>query len=127
MIKVTIYDLLSANPVLHTLRGKSMVGPGAFAVARLIREVQKELETYDQSRMEIIEQYAEKDENGQMKVVEGNAQIKPNKLEECKLKIHECASQEVELNVSPLIPEWFNEINLTADEAMVLEPLMNLD
>lgn len=104
-----------------------MVGPGAFAVARLIREVQKELETYDQSRMEIIEQYAEKEENGQMKVIEGNARIESGKLEECKLKIHECASQEVELNVSPLIPEWFNEINLTADEAMALEPLMNLD
>lgn len=127
MIKVTIYDLLNANPVLHTLRGKSMVGPCAFAIARLIREVHKELETYDQSRMEIITEYAEKDENGNMKVIDGNVQIKPDKLDECKQKIHECAIQEVELNASLLIPEWFNEVSLTADEAMALEPLMNLD
>lgn len=127
MIKVTVYDLLNANSVLHTLRGKSMVGPCAFAIARLIREIGKELETYEQSRMEIIEKYAEKDENGHMKVVEGNAQIKPDKLDECKQKIHECAIQEVELNASLLIPEWFDEVSLTADEAMALEPLMNLD
>lgn len=127
MIKVTIYDLLNANSVLRTLRGKSMIGPGAFALARLIREIGKELETYEQSRMEIIEQYAEKDENGHMKIVDGNAQIESGKLEECKQKIHECASQEVELNASLLIPEWFNEVSLTADEAMALEPLMNLD
>lgn len=127
MIKVSIYDLLSANPVLNTLRTKGMVGPGAFALARLIREIGKELETYEQSRMEIIDQYAEKDEDGRMKVIGGNAQIEPDKLEECKQKIHECASQEVELNATALIPEWFGEINLTADEAMALEPFMNLD
>ena len=127
MIKATVYNLLEANPVLNTLRTKGMVGPGAFALARLIREISKELETNEQSRLEIIEQYAEKDENGHMKVVSGNAQIEPGKLEECRQKIHECASQEVELNATALIPEWFYEMSLTADEAMALEPFMNLD
>ena len=124
MIKVTIAELLNASHVLGTFKGRALASKKAFSIARMIREISRELETYEQVRVEIIKKYANKDENGEMIIENGNAQILDEFIEKCRNELEESCAQEVEINVAPLKEEWLEEIELTVDDAMLLEPFM---
>ena len=124
MINVTFLDMLNANGVLHKLQHETLPGKQALIVARLIREVQRELETYDVVRMEIIDKYALHDENGQMMIENGNASIPEENLMECRKELEENLSQEVNLNVTPIEEDWLDAIHLGVDEALGIEPFI---
>ena len=124
MINVTFLDMLNANGVLHKLQHETLPGKQALIVARLIREVQRELETYDVVRMEIIDKYALHDENGQMMIENGNASIPEENLMECRKELEENLSQEVNLNVTPIEEDWLDAIQLSVDEALGIEPFI---
>ena len=124
MINVTFLDMLNAHSVLHKLQHETLPGKQALVVARLIREVRRELETYDTVRMEIIDKYALHDENGQMMIENGNASIPEENLMECRKELEENLSQEVNLNVTPIEEDWLDAINLSIDEALGIEPFV---
>ena len=124
MISVTVYDLLNAKSVLNSLRTKTLPAKGALALARIIREVSKELETYDSVRYEIIDKYAEKDEHGKMLIENGNAKIKENCITDCQNELNESCLEKVELNITPIEEEWLEKINLVVEEAIMLEPFL---
>lgn len=124
MIKVTMDQILSVNKVLNKLMQNSYSGRVAFALARLTREVGKEAEVFSTTRIEVIRRYADKDENGELVVTEGNAHVPNEKLAECNKELSDILLTEVEVTIEPLDMEWFEKIELTVDEAMALEPFM---
>lgn len=124
MIEAKIYDLLNAKVVLDSLKNKSLPGKAALNIARLIREVSKELETYDAARLDIINKYAKKDENGNMIVENGNAQIEEEFIKECQNKLNESCLAIIELNTNPIEEQWLEDINLLVEEAIALEPFV---
>lgn len=124
MIKVTMDQILSVNKVLNKLMQTSYSGRVAFALARLTREVGKEAEVFSTTRIEVIRRYADKDENGELVIIDGNAHVSNDKLAECNKELSDMLLTEVEITIEPLDMEWFEKIELTVDEAMALEPFI---
>lgn len=71
----------------------------AYKLNKLILKVEEEIKFYQDTFSKIVDEYAEKDENGNYVFIDGNAAIKiiPGKEEECDKKIKEL--NELPLNI----------------------------
>lgn len=126
MIKVTVEQILKINPVLSKLVTKSYAGRIAFAIARLAREVTKEVEVFDNTRTDIVKKYADKDEYGEVKVNEnGNVHITDENLALCNKELNEVLISEIELNANKMPIDWFEDVELTVEEALALEAFID--
>lgn len=127
MIKVKMNDILNAENALEKISGYKVSGKYAFALARLVREIGKEIQTFETIRIDLVKKYANKDENDELIVTDGNVHLSPENIALYNAELMESLSQEVELNSNPLKYEWFEEIEITANEAAVLEPFMEIE
>jgi hypothetical protein len=76
--------------------------------------------------MEIIRKYADKDENNETKVnSDGTVHISDDNLILCNGELNEILSENIELTIEPLPINWFENIELTIEEALALEPFVN--
>lgn len=124
MISVKMSDVFNASDALTELGKCSLSGKSAFAVARLIREIDSEMKTFETIRMDIIRKYADKDENGELILEEGNIHLSEENVAVCNNELMDSLAQIVELNANPLKYEWLEKIELTVPQAMALEPFM---
>lgn len=122
MIQVTLNDILNNAEIFRELSTKSLPVKTAFKVARLIRELDKENITFDESRRQIIEKYAERDENGIIKQTpEGNIQLQPDKIEECNSELVELLNTTIEINVDKISIDALGDIKITPAQMINLE------
>lgn len=124
MISVKMSDVFNASDALTELGKCSLSGKSAFAVARLIREIDNEMKTFETIRMDIIRKYADKDENGELILEEGNIHLSEENVTACNNELMDSLTQIIELNANPLKYEWLEKIELTVPQAMALEPFM---
>lgn len=126
MIKVSVEQILKVNPVLGKLATRSYAGRIAFIMARLAREISKEVEVFDKTRMEIVRKYADKDENGEIKfTAEDTVHISDDNLVLCNKELNEVLNTKVELTIESIPIDWFEDTELTIEEALALEPFIN--
>jgi hypothetical protein len=122
MIQVTLNDILNNAEIFRELSTKSLPVKTAFKVARLIRELDKENTTFDESRRQIIEKYAERDENGIIKqTAEGNIQLQQDKIEECNNELVELLNTTIEINVDKISIDALGDIKITPAQMINLE------
>jgi len=122
MIQITLNDILNNAEIFRELSTKSLPVKTAFKVARLIRELDKENITFDESRRQIIEKYAERDENGIIKQTpEGNIQLQPDKIEECNNELVELLNTTIEINVDKISIDALEDIKITPAQMINLE------
>lgn len=122
MIQVTLNDILNNAEIFRELSAKTLPVKTAFNIARLIRELDKENTTFDESRRQIIEKYAERDENGRIKQTpEGNIQLQQDKIEECNNELIELLNTTIEINVDKISVDALGDIELTPVQMINLE------
>lgn len=122
MINVTLNDILNSSETFREISTKSVPVKTAFRIARLIRELDKENVTFDESRRKIIEKYAERDENGGMKQTdEGNVILQQDKINECNNEMLDLLNTEIEINVDKLHVDDLGDIELTPAQTLSLE------
>lgn len=125
MIKVTVKEVVIANQILNKLKQNYFNGKVAFVLARVIREIQKENEIFELTRMEIINRYADKDEEGNLLQTEnGSIHIAEDQLPKCNSELSDMLSTTIELNIEPIKEEWLANAELTLEEAIALEPFV---
>lgn len=125
MIKVTVKEVVIANQILNKLKQNYFSGKVAFVLARVIREIQKENEIFELTRMEIINRYADKDEEGNLLQTEnGGIHIAEDLLPKCNSELSDMLSTTIELNIEPIKEEWLASAELTVEEAIALEPFV---
>ena len=125
MIKVTVKEVVIANQILNKLKQNYFSGKVAFVLARVIREIQKENEIFELTRMEIINRYADKDEEGNLLQTEnGGIHIAEDLLPKCNNELSDMLSTTIELNIEPIKEEWLASAELTVEEAIALEPFV---
>ena len=122
MIKMTITEILNVVPVLQEMSNKSFPGATSFKIARLIKACEIELQTFEESRRKIIEEYGEKDEKGELKIFD-NQQIKVKEeyREKCAVSLNELLNTEIELNVSKIPVNSLEQIDITPNELIKME------
>ena len=121
MIKVTIEEILNATPALQILKEQNFDGMTAFKIARMLREVNKEIELFEQSRNELIEKFCIRDESG--KIIENNGEIKIDSkyINTFNNEIRKMLNNEIEINAVPLTLNILENLTITPEQAFNLE------
>lgn len=122
MISVNLNDIINASDTFSTIMQQSFKGSLAFKIARLARELNKEMETFNDARRKILEKYCELDENGQLIVSEdGNVKVKPNETANLNNEFNALVSTEVEINADKLPMSAIDEFDITPQQMLNLE------
>lgn len=111
MVKIKNDHLLQLNSAVAAMASLKLPPKTALKVKKLHRTVSAHTEDVDAVRKEIVERYAEKDENGKPKPgdkVDGNetVRIAPDKMEEFKAAMKELGEQEFEVPVTLTLEEF---------------------
>lgn len=128
MITMTLNDIFNAVPALREISSKEFPGSVTFKIARLIRELDKEIQLFDEERSKIANKYGEKDENGNLVIQEGgNIKILDNKIQDCNEELQALFNTQVEINANKLPVDIFDSIEMTPTQAMNLESIVDFE
>ena len=127
MISITVNEMINIYGTLNELMSKNFSGKNAFNIARLARELNKELETFDQARKQVVDKYTLRDSAGNPVADEqGNIKVIPDKVEECNQDFSTLLNSQLELNAPKLDESILTEIgDITPAQAMALEPIID--
>lgn len=128
MITMTLNDIFNAVPALREISTKEFPGSVTFKIARLIRELDKEIQLFEEERSKIANKYGEKDENGNLVIQEGgNIKILDNKIQDCNEELQALFNTQVEINANKLPIDIFDSIEMTPTQAMNLEAIVDFE
>ena len=126
MIKVTLKDIVESQDVMRTLSGKPLRGRAAFKVARLLKKLEVELTTFNDTRVKLIEAYAKKDEEGNFVTNEKNEyQFDEDNATKFVEEVNKLLLEELEIDANPILIDEIEEIDFTPAEMAVLEPFID--
>ena len=110
----------------EVLKSKSLPIKISYTLARASKKVKEDVDFFTGKFQEIINEYAEKDENGNFVYTEGNQFIKviDGKEDECQAKIAELESLETELDIEPISIDDLGDIEIDPDTLRKIMPLI---
>ena len=125
MISMTINDLMNVVPVLREMAEKPFKGAITFKLARLMREIDKEMTLFEESRQKLAEKYALRDDNGQIVLTEdGNIRLQEDKVQECNEEMISLLTTEVEINADKISASAFDEIEIAPNQEIAIDILI---
>ena len=125
-MKVTLKEIVESQEAMRALSNKSLRGRVAFKVARLLKKLEAELTTFNDTRTKLIESYAKKDEEGNFVTNDKNEyqfdQENANKFVE---EINKLLLEELDIDANPILVDEIEELDFTPAEMAALEPFMD--
>lgn len=120
-----MYEILDFSKVYNSIKDEKMSIKTAYKLNKLIKKIEEENNFYNIKFHEIIEQYAEKNDQGEYQYIDENSiKIKEGKEQECYKKVSELQNLEIETpNITFSIKE-LGDINLTIDTVNMLMPFI---
>lgn len=109
---IKMSTIIALKGVCENLKSQKTSIKTAYKISKILNTIEKEFSFYQTKFTEIVNEYAEKDENGQPILINDGQGIKidPSRLMEAQTKLIELEGLEVEI-----------ESNLTIDELEGLE------
>ena len=126
MIKVTLKDIVESQDVMRILSNKPLRGRAAFKVARLLKKLEVELTTFNDTRVKLIEAYAKKDEDGNFVTNDKNEyQFDTDNANKFVEELNKLLLEELEIDANPILIDEIEELDFTPTEMAMLEPFMD--
>ena len=126
MITVTLKDIVESQEAMRALSEKPLRGRVAFKVARLLKKLEAELTTFNDTRIKLIEAYAKKDEEGNYITNDKKEyqfdQDNANKFVE---ELNKLLLEELEIDANPILVDEVEDLDFTPAEMAMLEPFMD--
>ena len=120
-----MYEILDFSKVYNSIKDEKMSIKTAYKLNKLIKKIEEENTFYNIKFHEIIEQYAEKNDQGEYQYIDENSiKIKEGKEQECYKKISELQNLEIETPNITFSIEELGDINLTIDTVNMLMPFI---
>ncbi len=120
MINTTLNDILNNNDIFRQVYQSPMPARTAFKIARLIRELEKENTTFNESRDKILEKYAMRDDNGAMMQEDNQVMISPDRAEDFQKEIDSLLKTSVEINADKLTLDDLADVSLSPKQIIDL-------
>ena len=124
---ISIYNIISANPIFTKILQHEFTGKQSFLIGRMLRALSIETEAFNDAREKIVKKYAEIDSNYKIIFKECNIKIKDGQMESLQKEINELLKTNLELNISPIPLNWLDELKLTPQEMIILEPFLLIE
>lgn len=117
MIETSIKDIIGGKEVFKKLAEMPLNIKVAYNIARIIREIEKENKTFEDTRQKLLFKYGEKDPSGQL-IINQNNQITiiPEQINNYNKEIQELLDEKIKLNVEPIKLNDLGEIQITPAE-----------
>ena len=124
-MKITIYQLISTLNIEKELLTQKLPIRTAYNLSKIFARAREELEFYQEKFKEIITQYGEKDESGNLIFLENeNISIQKDKIEECQKEITDLQNLELEIPDYSISLDSLETIKISLDEISVLLPFI---
>ena len=122
MIKIKLNDVVNATETFNKIMQQSFKGSLAFKIARLARELDKEMQTFNEERQKIIQKYGNKDENGELIIDKnGNVKFDNANIEEINQEFSSLLETELEINADKLPMDSIDNFEITPQEMLNIE------
>ena len=122
MIKIKLNDVVNATETFNKIMQQSFKGSLAFKIARLARELDTEMKTFNEERQKIIQKYGNKDENGELIIDEnGNVKFDNADIEEINQDFSSLLETELEINADKLPMDSIDNFEITPQEMLGIE------
>lgn len=122
MIEITIGELINSQSTFRELATMPIRLKTSFAIARIIREVEAEMNIFEQSRQVLLDKYSIKDENGQPKTTDdGNIMIQTDLIDNYNKDVQELLAEKITLNANPIRLEELENLELTPSQVYMIE------
>ena len=122
---VTLGNIVDSQDVMRSLSNKQLRGRVAFKVARLLKKLEVELTTFNDTRLKLIENYAKKDEEGNYINNDKNEyQFDGDNANKFIEEFNKLLSEKIEIEANPILIDEIEELNFTPAEMAVLEPFI---
>lgn len=121
-------DLLNATETLQKLSQKELKAKLALSIARMLKEAEREIQNFNEVRMNLINKHGEKGEDGQLITDEnGNCKILPESVEEFTKELNDLVTMELEINANKLKLDDLENIDFTPSEMVTIEPFIEVE
>ena len=128
MISVKLEELVNATEGLKGLSQKELKARCAYAVGKILKSADAEIQSFNETRMELIKKYGEKDENGELKTEEnGNVRIPPEQMEAFSRELRELLDTTVEISANKIKMDDIGDVKFTPAEMAQLENFIEFD
>jgi hypothetical protein len=119
-------NILSFSNFYNQIRSTSLPFKTAHKLSKLSKAIEEEIGFYREKMTELIEQYAQKDNDGNYVYINDGRDIAivPEKIQECQTKIHELETMDIELPNITFSVEEFENTTLTVDELQPILPFI---
>lgn len=125
MIKVTVQQIIESQEAMRNLLDKQLKGRTAFQVARLIKKLENEISSYNDTRVKLIERYAMKNDDGTFVINDKNEyQFTQENMNGFVQEMNKILAENIEIDVNPIKLEELDNINFTVMEMTMLEPFI---
>lgn len=122
MIEVKLRDVINSAEVMRTLSTQQLKGKVAFRVARLLRELEKEFTLFNEKRADLIKEYGQKDENGELKTNEnGDFMLEPERAQEFYNMMDELLNTDLSINAEKIAFEDIENVEFTPTQILSIE------
>lgn len=118
-------QLLNSLDALQKLGQQELNGAEAYKISKILNAVEQEMTLYNDARLKIINEYAEKLDDNSLKLENGQALIHPDKIQEFNEKVAKMNNIEIELNINQLTLDNLNNIKVTPKQLASLNWLIN--
>lgn len=127
MVTVTMDQLINFRNNGDFFSNTTLPLKGAYKLNKIKKAVEKESEFYQEKFQEIVDKYAQKDENGNVIFSEDKSQImiKDGMVDECNQALDDLQSLEVGVETYGLtLEDLGDDVECTPDELEALMPFM---
>ena len=128
MITVKIDTLLNNTELLQKLAGTKLKAKLAWSISRLLKAAEAEIQSFNDTRMNLIKKYGEKDSNGDLITDDkGNCKIENDSTNEFSKELNELIDTTIEINANKIKMELLEDLDFTPSDMAVLEPFVEFD
>lgn len=121
MIKVTVNELLEAQPVLNKITYTEMRAALSFRIMRAIKALDEIVKDVRDSYNQLIEKYAERDSDGNIVTVEKGIKIQEEFLTAFNNEYDALMATEIEVGMEPMPVEVLDHVEVTPYQAIMLD------
>jgi len=123
-MQMQMSSVLSAQGAIQKLQSKPMPLKITYNLTKLYKALSSEADFYNEKLNEIVQEYGERDEEGNLKpTADGRGvQIQKERLEEAQSKLNELYTIEVTLPDIKLSVDTLGDVELTLEETNALMP-----
>lgn len=121
MAKLTNKEIIEKVSMLGEISNRKLPVKVSYAIGKNISKIESELKHYNKEREKIVDKYCEKDEEGNLKIENGNYVIKENEIENWNKDMKDLQEIVVEIEVHTFNIELLNGYDMSPNEMMCID------